>query len=137
MSNPPEFTPTKFTPAAAKLKFAEHFIRFVEAGFPQPLFRHWFYVMLISCRGHIAHYNELGFYAEQFADNYRRMKFIEHWIEYPVYGDPAFTFSDVETYLRDWLIAEQILDKWVEIWRKDVESRERAELKRLLGKYPQ
>jgi hypothetical protein len=93
-----------------KAKFANHFIRFVRAGYPRELFYHWFYTRLSMCRGHIAHYDAGGFYATWFADRERRRRFVIHWLTRPIYGDPSCTYSDVEERLRDWFASWSTLN---------------------------
>jgi len=53
---PTEFTATKFSTAADKAEFGNHFLRFIESEWAQPLFTKDFYQRLSMCFGHIAHY---------------------------------------------------------------------------------
>jgi len=102
----PEFTPTKFSTNADKQKFVRHFIRFVTGGFKWTVFPKWFYTRLSNCRGHIAHYSQAGFYNHWFSARKDRMCFILYWVDtnrYPIYGDPDYTYSDVEKFLVEWL----------------------------------
>lgn len=103
----PDFTPTQWETSEQKQKFARHFIRFVMGGFKWTVFPNWFYTRLSTCRGHIAHYSRAGFYNTWFSDRNQRSDFIKHWANmdgrHPIYGDPKFTYSDVEQFLQEWI----------------------------------
>jgi hypothetical protein len=99
----PEFTPTEFSTIEDKQKFVKHFVRFVEGGFKKSQFPKWFYNRLSMTRGHIAHYNIHGFYEEWFQDKESQQVFLKHWANSPVYGDPAYTYSDVERFLSNYI----------------------------------
>jgi hypothetical protein len=93
-----EFVATQWDSAEDKAKFANHFVRFVRSGYKRTLFPKWFYRRLSMCFGHIAHYNQAGFYAEWFADDSGR--FLRNVLQWGCYGDPAYTYSDVERALQ-------------------------------------
>lgn len=102
----PDFTPTQWSTNADKQKFARHFIRFVMGGFKWTVFPKWFYTRLSNCRGHIAHYSQAGFYNTWFSDRQQRIDFFVYWTDmdrHPIYGDPRFTYSDVERFLVQWI----------------------------------
>lgn len=94
------FTPTQFSTAADKEKFLKHFHRFVCSGYKWTLFHKWFYVRLSLTFGHIAHYNRAGFYATFFTDAERLEDFWRVTMQYPCYGDPDYTYSDVEKVIQ-------------------------------------
>ena len=102
----PDFTPTQCYTSADKQKFAKTFIRFLNSGCNFNIFSKEFYNHLSNCMGHIAHFNRHGFYSEWFASNYKRASFISHWLSHPIYGDPEYTFSDVERFLQGWIRKE-------------------------------
>ena len=106
----PDFTPTKFSTNQDKQDFARQFIRFIESGFNQSLFFYWFYCQMSMMRGHIAHYDRSGFYDAQFGTEEARKEFLKHWLSATIYGDPAFTYSDVEMFLAKWLKHNIFLD---------------------------
>ena len=93
-----QFTPSRFSAAEDKAKFANHFVRFVDSGFKRTLFHKWFYVRLSMCFGHIAHYNRHGFYGHFFEGHSSHETFMAH-LQRPIYGDPEYTYSDVERAL--------------------------------------
>ena len=99
----PAFTPTQFDTVKDKEKFALHFQRFVTNGFSRGLFPKWFYTRLSMTFGHIAHYNKLHFYDNFFLSESGKAEFLHLCLTWPCYGDPEFTYSDVERYLQDWL----------------------------------
>lgn len=132
----PDFTPTQFSSNEDKRWFVQQFQRFVGQQFPEHLFTKRFYNRLNSCRGHIAHTNQRGFWDEWFGETKDQCRFIEHWIDTIIYGDPAFTFSDVEEFLRMWLIESMILQTLRQRIDDEKEEQERAQLSRLQAKYP-
>jgi hypothetical protein len=97
------FTPTKFSTIEDKEKFFNHFKRFVSKGFKRTMFPKWFYTRLSMTFGHIAHYNIDGFYEVWFSTRERRMDFVCRIIGSCPYGDPAFTYVDVERAIRGWM----------------------------------
>jgi hypothetical protein len=99
----PAFTPTEFSTITDKEHFCEQFQRFVSKGYKKTMFPKWFYTRLSMSFGHIAHYNQGGFYETFFVSDIGEQNFIEQTLAYPCYGDPAFTYSDVERYLQGWL----------------------------------
>lgn len=101
--NANQFTPTDHATAADKAKFGNHFVKFVQGGFKRTQFPKWFYVRLSMTFGHIAHYNIDGFYATWFADADKLRKFIEITLSYPCYGNPGYTFCDVEREIQKWI----------------------------------
>jgi hypothetical protein len=54
------FTATAWSTTEEKAVFANHFVRLVEAGYPEALFTAWFYRRLQHCFGHIAHFDRRG-----------------------------------------------------------------------------
>jgi hypothetical protein len=130
------YTATKFDTVENKEKFEKHFKRFVEKGFPETLFNKKFYTQMSNMRGHIAHYNQCGFYDAQFSTPERRADFLQHWTNDVVYGDPDYTWSDVERVLAAWLKEHPEYEQRERTAHStSVEQAERAELKRLSAKY--
>ena len=91
-----EFTPTKFSTAADKAEFGNHFLRFIETEWAQALFTKDFYHRLSMCFGNIAHCDRGTFYETWFTSDQDRLRFIEKTLKWPCWGDPEYTFSDVE-----------------------------------------
>ena len=98
-----QFTPTKFDTAEDKAKFANHFVRFVESDFKSTLFPKWFYTRLSMTFGHIAHYNQSGFYSEFFESTMDKVRFLEQTRLAGCYGSPEHTYCDVERVIVKWV----------------------------------
>jgi hypothetical protein len=98
-----QFMPTEYQTAKQKAKFANHFVRFVQSDFNHNLFYKWFYVQLSMCFAHIAHYNKSGCYSEWFSTKERRERFLNRCLVFPCYGQPEFTYCDVEKALITWM----------------------------------
>ncbi len=130
-----EFTATRWATAQDKAKFAEQFVRLVESDFDVKHFTDKFYHRLSMTFGNIAHYNRAGFWSEFFTTTADKLRFIEQTLQWPCYGDPAWTYSDVEKSLQDWLQESGILDQYLRKLADQTESAERAELARLQEKY--
>lgn len=97
------YTATEHATVADKEKFEKHFKRFVESGFKDTLFPKWFYTRLSMCFGNIAHYDRNNFYEHFFTNAQDQAKFLKQCRSYNCPGDPAYTYSDVEKVLRDWI----------------------------------
>jgi len=130
-----QFTPTAYDSAEQKAKFATQFVRFVEADFKRTLFPKWFYKALSCTFGHIAHYDQNGFYHTWFRDTRAKLAFLDRTLEFPRYGDPKFTYSDVETVLARWVAESKKADYYRGRLASETEAAERAELARLTFKY--
>ena len=130
-----QFTPTKWDSAEQKVKFAKNFVKFVVSDFNPKYFHKWFYQRLSCCFGHIAHYNQQGFWQTFFTNNHDKYEFIRQTVNHPCYGQPFFTYSDVETVLIKWLKENNVGNYYGGLVVKDVEDRELAEYKRLKSKF--
>jgi hypothetical protein len=130
-----EFVPTQWDTAEQKAKFANQFAKFVLSDFAASRFPHWFYNRLSMTFGHIAHYNQGGFYSTWFADTAGKLDFLKRTVEHPHYGDPSFTYSDVEKVLHEWVRANGFITTYTDKLRKEREASERATLAALKAKY--
>lgn len=130
------FTPTQHSSAEDKAKFLRQLQGFITSGFPTTKFSKPFYNRLSNCFGHIAHYNQGGFYAEWFSTTADQVRFLERILEYPAYGQPDFTFCDVEKAAKAWLLSTDHLEKLRAKRDAAIEAAERAQLARLSEKYP-
>ena len=109
--SPAQFTPTRFSNAEEKARFANMFVVFVSAGCPKSKFTLWFYRRLCRMFQHIAHYNILGFYEEWFSSADKRRCFLENAMQSPAYGSPGNTWSDVERALQSWIQSSGIFER--------------------------
>lgn len=129
------YTATEFSSVEDKTKFRMQLIAFVEGGFPQEQFTNALYKHLSNCFGHIAHFNRDGFYTTWFRSPEAQLEFCEHLLTWRCYGDPAFTFCDVEKDLQRWLRGADVIANLKQTIQASTEARERAELARLQTKY--
>lgn len=98
-----QFVATKWDSADDKAWFANQFVKFVESDFDQRHFTERFYRRLSNTFGHIAHYNLLGFWEKFFTTQTGKLKFLEYALLHRCYGDPTWTYSDVERAIQAWL----------------------------------
>lgn len=133
--SPSQFTPTKWQTAKDKAAFANRFVRFVKSDFAANHFTDQFYQRLSNTFGNIAHYNRGGFWDTFFTTTADKVRFLERTLQHPCYGDPAWTYSDVERALQAWLRADETLERYRQRLVEETEAAERAELARLQRKY--
>jgi hypothetical protein len=130
------YTPTQWNTVEDKEKFVAKFKGFVKAGFKQEHFTKEFYNRMSMMRGHIAHYDRGGFYQAQFGNAIQKAEFLDQWTTGHINGDPAWTWSDVEQVLMDWLKENpQYEQRERAEFNAAVEAKERTELARLTAKY--
>jgi hypothetical protein len=129
------FTPTQWSTAQDKAAFAKQFVRFVQSDFATKYFTDRFYRRLSNTFGHIAHYNRGGFWSEFFTSTADKVRFLEQTLQWPCYGDPAWTYSDVERALQAWLRSDGTLERYRQLLAQETEATERAVLARLQQKY--
>jgi hypothetical protein len=79
-----------------KADFANNLVRFINSGFHRKYWTKKLYQRLSNCFGHIAHFNAEGFYSTWFSSELQQREWFEHVQAWPCYGDPAYTYSDVE-----------------------------------------
>jgi hypothetical protein len=132
---PSQFTPTQWDTAQDKMRFAQQFVRFVESDFAEKHFTDRFYRRLSNTFSHIAHYNRGGFWDEFFTTTADKVRFLKQTLQHPCYGDVAWTYSDVERALQQWLKASDVLERYQRKLAEETEATERAELARLQHKY--
>ena len=110
-------------------------MRFVQSDFAVKHFTDKFYRRLSNMFGHIAHYDRAGFWETFFTTSADKVQFLEQTCQYPCYGDPAWTFCDVERVLQAWLQADGTLARYRQRVAEETEAGERADLARLQAKY--
>lgn len=131
------YTATKFSAVADKEKFERQFKAFVLSDFAASKFPKWFYTRLSMCFGHIAHYNQGGFYSTFFESTKDKLRFLKITTTHPYAGcgDPAYTYSDVESVLTQWVLNENLIGKYANQLGAENEEYERAMLSHLQKKY--
>jgi hypothetical protein len=105
-----EFTPRQWDSAEDKARFANALMKFIAHEFPRQSFTKPFYRRLSNTFGHIAHQNLDGFYAVFFERDADKVVFLEQTLSWPHFGDPTFTFSDVERAVKRRLRSAKVID---------------------------
>ena len=130
-----DFVPTQWDTTEQKPKFANALLTFIAQDFPRSRFHESFYRRLSNTFGHIACYNRDGFYQRFFLTAEDKYAFLEQCVTWPCYGDPAYTYSDVERAIRARLRESQvvaILSSQITVERR---RRELALLSELKARY--
>jgi hypothetical protein len=96
------FTATQHSTADEKARFCVAFATFILSGFPRGRFKSKFYRRLSNLFGHIAEYDETGFWEVWFATPAKQRQFIRRIYEWVPVGDPHFCWSDAEQELKSW-----------------------------------
>jgi hypothetical protein len=121
------FTATKWNTAEDKARMANKLTRFILNGFQQPSFTKEMYRRLSTMFGHIAEYDIQGFYHVWFKDDGACLKWVENALRGGVLGfvvgDPAWTWSDVERAIQQWLTENKILEQIQNIASPESNSR--------------
>jgi hypothetical protein len=129
------FVPTQWDSAEQKAKFANALLTFVAQDFPCSKFHKSFYGRLSNTFGHIAHYNSAGFYERFFFTAEDKLEFLEQCVTWPCYGDPAYTYSDVERAAAARLRKSQVVATLSSQIAVDRRRRELAVLSELKARY--
>ena len=132
---PSDFTATKFSTAADKAEFGNALLRFIESEWAPALFTKSFYNRLSMCFGHIAHYNRTQFYEEWFSSLAAQMRFLKHTLRFPCYGDPEYTFSDVERAIQREIVDRNYLARYELRLAEEQQASDLALLRQLESKY--
>lgn len=130
-----EFTATKWDSAEKKAEFANKLCKFIAADFKESLFTKSLYERLSMTFGHIAHYNREGFFGNFFVNLTGKVEFLEQTLQWPCFGDPEYTYRDVERAIKTRLRKGGLLDAYRAMRAAEIEKAERAALKRLSEKY--
>ncbi|MBI0536975.1 hypothetical protein D9599_15500 [Roseomonas sp. KE2513] len=137
--NPPlraeNFTATKFDDGAAKAAFGNQLLAFIAEDFLRKRFTLKFYRVLSQRFGMIAHYDVHGFWAEYFTSTADKLRFLEELTAHPCWGDPAFTFSDLERAVIAQLRSAGLVARLRATLARETEAGERALLNRLQARY--
>jgi hypothetical protein len=133
--HPSEFVPTKFSSAQDKADFGNAFLHFIESEWARTAFSKSFYNRLSMCFSHIAHYDAAGFYATWFTSDADRLRFLRHTLAWPCWGDPEYTFCDVERAIQQEIRKRNYLSRYELRAAEANRSDEMETLKRLEAKY--
>jgi len=132
---PSDFTPTKFSTGAEKSDFGNALLHFIDSEWKQTLFTEKLYNRLSNTFGHIAHYNRPTFYSTWFTCDADGVRFLENVLRWPCWGDPVFTFCDVERALQREIRKRNYLVRFELKAAESLRSAEMAILGRLEAKY--
>jgi hypothetical protein len=132
---PSDFTATKFSTAADKAEFGNTFLRFIESEWAPALFTKSFYNRLSMCFSHIAHYNRTQFYEKWFSSLAAQVRFLKHTLRFPCYGDPEYTFSDVERAIQREIVNRNYLARYELRLAEEQQATDLALLRQLESKY--
>jgi hypothetical protein len=132
---PAQLLPTKFSTTADKAAFGNTLLHFLDAGCARGLFTRKLYNRLSMTFGNIAHYDIRGFYSTWFDSDHHRLAFIENTLRWPCYGDPEFTFSDVERAVQRVVRERNYLGRYRLLAAEALRAAEISELERLEAKY--
>jgi hypothetical protein len=127
--------PTKFSTAEDKASFGNTFLHFIESECARTAFSKSFYNRLSMCFSHIAHYDAAGFYETWFTSDADRLRFLRHTLAWPCWGDPDYTFCDVERAIQQEIRKRNYLARYELRAAEAVRSVEMETLKRLEAKY--
>jgi len=129
------FVPTKWSSAEDKAKFGNDLMRFIFADFSKAKFTKKLYERLMNCFGHIAEYDLNGFYETWFESTENRIEFLRNLLKAPCWGDPRFTFSDVERAIQKEVANAQVEFGYERQFEEEVRQRELQLLATLQAKH--
>jgi len=132
---PDHFTATQWSTAEDKVKFANALMKFIADEFPRQSFSKSLYQRLSNTFGHIAHYNQNGFYSVFFERDADKLAFLDQTLRWPCYGDPTYTFCDVERAVQRRLRAANVIEVFRMREADATRTRELDILARLQAKY--
>jgi hypothetical protein len=132
---PSDFTATKFSTVADKAEFGNTLLRFIESEWASALFTKSFYNRLSMCFGHIAHYCRSQFYEEWFSSLDAQLRFLKHTLRFPCYGDPEYTFSDVEKAIQREIVNRNYLARYELRLAEEQQATDLVLLRQLESKY--
>ena len=130
-----QFAATQWETAQGKADFGNKLCKFIAADFKQSLFTKALYGRLSNCFGHIAHYNIHSFFETFFQNITGKIEFLELSLQWPCYGDPAFTFCDLERAVIARLRKSGLLESYRALRAAEIEKAERMTLARLKAQY--
>jgi hypothetical protein len=96
------FIATQHSTAEEKARFCDNFAKFILGGFSRHRFKAAFYRRLSNIFGHIAEYDQTGFWEVWFATPAKQRQFVRRIHDWVAVGDPLWCWSDVERELKSW-----------------------------------
>jgi hypothetical protein len=129
------FGPTKWDSAEHKAQFGNKLLKFIADDFPKNAFTKPFYHRLSLTFGHIAHFDLTQFYSTFFETTATKIEFIEQTISHPCWGDPEYTYCDLERAVIKRVRASSILETLQSQLATESRARDLKLLDRLKQKY--
>jgi hypothetical protein len=130
-----QFVATQWNTTDDKAAFGNNYLRFIESEWKRSLFTKSFYQRLSNCFGHIAHYNQHQFYETWFTCDKDRLEFLRNALAWPCWGDPTFTYSDVERAIKQQVRSRNYVALYELRAAEQLQAAEMAVLVRLETKY--
>ncbi|MEN3177704.1 hypothetical protein ABDK75_17220 [Gluconobacter sp. OJA] len=128
-------TATQWSSPQDKAKLANAILAFVAKGLPEEGFSKALYQRVSQMWGFIACFNRNGFAGRYFSSTQGRLAFLDQIIARGGIGDPAWTWSDVESRIAALLVEHQVLDLYRAELRQETLRGEQALLRRLLDRH--
>jgi hypothetical protein len=107
---PNQFVATKWSTAGDKAIFANALMKFIAHEFPRQSFSKTLYRRLSNTFGHIAHYDRDGYYSTFFERDADKVVFLDQTLRWRCYGDPTYTYCDVERAVQRRLRAANVIE---------------------------
>jgi hypothetical protein len=122
---------TKWCTTEEKAKFGNHLLRFIAEDHPPNLWTNIFYNRLSMTFSNIAHTNKLGFWEAFFENTADYVQFLQNIARRPCWGQPAYTYSDVEQIIRARVKKSGIIEWQERLLAAEGKYKDLAELARL------
>ena len=110
-------------------------MKFIAQEFPRQSFSKALYQRLSNTFGHIAHTNQDGYYSVFFERDADKVVFLDQTLRWPCYGDPTYTFCDVERAVQRRLRAANVIEVFSMREADATRKRELSHARALQAKY--
>jgi len=136
----PKFQTTDFTnswlnSAKKKARFANHFARFVAAGFSGDLFYGWFYNYLRRAFRYDSSYDRKWFFRYYFTSTQMKRYFL--WLTSDPQNSSGGRYAEANRVIITWLKESSYLDYWIRLGNEEIKESEIKALTQLKAKYPE
>ncbi|MBB2157359.1 hypothetical protein HLH33_13730 [Gluconacetobacter diazotrophicus] len=128
-------TATKWAGVDDKARGGNALLGFIARGMPRSAFSKTLYRMVSNMFGFIACYDLHGFWDTHLATTSDRAAFLEQIEKYPCWGQPAFTWSDVERRIGGRIRDAGLVAAYRAEVKKESLRSERDQLARLLARH--
>ena len=132
---PDQFIATQWSTAEDKAKFANALMKFIAQEFPRPEFQQSSVPTAQQYVRAYRAYNQDGYYSVFFERDADKVVFLDQTLRWPCYGDPTYTFCDVERAVQRRLRAANVIEVFRMREADATRKRELDTLARLQAKY--